>query len=762
MPLLSIVVPAYGVAGFLRECLDSILNQAFVDIEVVAVDDRSPDNCGDIFEEYARRDPRVTVVHLTRNVGLGPARNVGLERATGEYVWFVDSDDWLAPGSLSAVARRLADTRPDVLVVDHARAWLTGETSASELATALPRETTPEVFTAWDVPRALKPLHTVWGKVIRREFLVDIGLKFQPGWYEDVSFTFPLLLRAKRLAVLHRVCYLYRQRRLGAITGTRHERHFEVFDQWERLYETLDRWQLGLGELRPVLFDQMLGHYDMILTRGVRLPRGLRPAFFARAVEHYHRYLPADDRVPTGRDGRRRRLISNGSWPRFIGVAKGRGLARRTVRTAKSTARAGVGLARKTARAGRRQVLRLYYRVQARLPLDENLAVYTAYWGRGYACNPAAIYEKARELAPGVRGVWLVNRAAAATVPPGVPYAIAGTREYYRAVARAKFHVNNVNFLDWTIKRPGSVHLQTHHGTPLKVVGMDHHRYPIGARGMDLDKLLSRCDRWDFSISTSPFNTEVWQRAYPCQHETLEVGYPRNDRLCLATEPDAVAARAALGLPPDETVVLFAPTHREYQETSEPLIDAGELADALGPDVRVLTRAHYFYADFPADSHPRVVDVSAYPRVEDLYLAADALITDYSSMMFDYAHLDRPIAIFAPDWDTYRRTRGVTFDLMAQPPGLVATTFGELVDAFRGGGVWGPAATAARAAFRDRFCVHRDGRSSERVVRRVFLGEPLELEPSVGPPARAGAPAAVVLSQRAEPSEASELAPGRV
>jgi CDP-glycerol glycerophosphotransferase len=118
-----------------------------------------------------------------------------------------------------------------------------------------------------------------------------------------------------------------------------------------------------------------------------------------------------------------------------------------------------------------------------------------------------------------------------------------------------------------------------------------------------------------------------------------------------------------------------------------------------------------------------VIDVSAYPVVEDLYLAADAMITDYSSAMFDYAVLDRPVVIFAPDWPVYRELRGVYFDLMTQPPGTVATGFPELVEILKSGRHLAPEATAARAAFRDRFCNLDDGGAAERVVRRVLLAE---------------------------------------
>jgi CDP-glycerol glycerophosphotransferase len=110
--------------------------------------------------------------------------------------------------------------------------------------------------------------------------------------------------------------------------------------------------------------------------------------------------------------------------------------------------------------------------------------------------------------------------------------------------------------------------------------------------------------------------------------------------------------------------------------------------------------------------------VSGHPSIEELMLAADVLVTDYSSIMFDFAVLDRPIVIHAPDWDEYRTRRGVYFDLMAEPPGVVTTSEAELVEALRAG----EDATRARAEFRAKFCYLDDGRAAERVVRRVFLG----------------------------------------
>ncbi|WP_405092177.1 bifunctional glycosyltransferase family 2 protein/CDP-glycerol:glycerophosphate glycerophosphotransferase [Micromonospora sp. NBC_01392] len=728
MTLISFVVPAYRVQGYLRECLDSILDQPFGDLEVIGVDDASPDASGEILAEYAARDPRVHPVRLADNVGLGPARNAGLDRATGEYVWFVDGDDWLVPGCLPHVADRLRDTRPDVLVVDHVRAHWNFVGTRSAMRDVFPEPPGPETFTLRDRPETLRLLHTAWNRLVRREFLVERGLRFAPGWYEDVSFSYPALMAADRIGVLDRVCLNYRQRRTGAITRTRGDRHFEVFAQWHRVFRLMDRWAPAVDGLRPAVFERMIWHYLTVLGHGERIAPELRAPFFAQMHEDHRRFRPSGGYpVPPGVEGLKHRLVAAGRWRTFSAL-RGAHQAGETARRSAGRARRRVTpVVRRTARRARDTALREYYRAELRRPIDPTLAVYAAYWYRGYACNPAAVYEAARRLAPQVRGVWIVRRDRVATLPPGVEYVVAGTPEYHRVLARAHWLVNNVNFPDFVRKRPGSVHVQTHHGTPVKVMGLDQQRYPVGAMGMDFAGLLRRVDRWDYSVTANAFSTQMWERAYPADHTTLEVGYPRNDRLARATADECRQVRAALGIGADEYVVLYAPTHREHLPGWRPPFDPDRMRDVLGPAGRLLMRSHYFH---DRERRPRgpaaggVLDVSAHERVEDLYLAADVLVTDYSSAMFDYAVLDRPIVVYAPDWDAYRVARGVYFDLLAEPPGAVATDFPGLLDVFRSGAVNGGAAERARAAFRARFCALEDGHAADRVVRRVFLGKP--------------------------------------
>jgi CDP-glycerol glycerophosphotransferase len=248
--------------------------------------------------------------------------------------------------------------------------------------------------------------------------------------------------------------------------------------------------------------------------------------------------------------------------------------------------------------------------------------------------------------------------------------------------------------------------------------------------------LLRRIAKWDYSLTRNAFDTLCWEHAYPVPYTTLEIGLPRDDALVNATDEDARAIRASLGVPAGKRVILYVPTHREYDRAMRAPADVSALAASLGPDDVLLVRAHYFADRDPSSTIDAgtAVDVSGYPTIEELYLAADVMVTDYSSAMFDYALLDRPIVIFAPDWETYRTLRGTYFDLFAEPPGIVTTTQDGLVEALRSGAAESADAAAARAHFRSRFCQNADGYAAERCVRAVWPAAAISTDRAVTTP----------------------------
>ncbi|MFC8081625.1 CDP-glycerol glycerophosphotransferase family protein [Streptomyces sp. NPDC057340] len=715
MPKLSLVVPVYKVQGYLPECLDSVLGQDCTDFEIIAVDDCSPDGSGAILDEYAKRDTRIHVIHLTENVGLGRARNAGLEKATGDYVLFLDSDDTLSDGALSAICNRLEATdNPEILIFDYVRTYWDGRVRPNLRADLL-KEEGPDVFSLAERPQLLDLLQIVWNKAYRRDFVTRTGLTFPPGYYEDAPWTFCSLISAERIALLDRVCVRYRQRREGGnILKTVSRKHFDVFDQYQRVFDYLDAHE-ELAEWRGPLFRKMVDHYLTVLERPGRLPQDARAEFFHRASRDYRARLPKGFPRPAGGRGRKYGMLERDAYTTMVSALTAVKVRQRV----KSRARTAIN-------RSKRGAMGAFYQSQLRLPLDDNLVLFSAYWSRSVSCNPAAIDAELARLAPHMRRVWAVRAENAGQVPKGVQVVRVGSREYWAAVARAKYLVNNVNFADSVVKREGQVHLQTHHGTPLKTMGLDQQKFPAST-DMDFAKLLQRCDRWDYSISANHFSTVIWERVYPCSYTTLETGYPRNDVLVNAGSEEVRAARAALGLADGTKAFLYMPTHREYQPGFTPPLDLGRFARELGPDVTLLVRGHYFYGNSPHVNElrrtGRIIDVSGHPRVEELYLAADALITDYSSAMFDYAVLDRPIISYVPDWDVYSAVRGTYFDLLQEPPGAVATRQTELLQLLASGAYDSPETTERRDTFRRRFCEFDDGHAAERVVRRVFLGE---------------------------------------
>ncbi|GGR53570.1 bifunctional glycosyltransferase/CDP-glycerol:glycerophosphate glycerophosphotransferase [Streptomyces aurantiogriseus] len=709
MPRFSVIVPAYKVQAYLHECLESVLCQSYPDLELIAVDDRSPDACGEIIDEFAARDPRVRPVHLPENVGLGRARNAGLAEATGDYLLFLDSDDTLTPDALHAIADRLKETdEPDVLVYDYAHTYWTGEAERNKFAAHL-TEQGPAPFRLEDRPGLLRVLMVAWNKAYRREFVERVGLTFPSGYYEDTPWTYPALMAAESIATLDRVCVHYRQRRRGNILSTTSRRHFDVFDQYDRVFAFIEE-RPELARWRPVLFRRMVDHFTTVFTKQGRLPRGARAEFLRRARAHYRRYRTPGAPVPL-RSRLRHTLVHLGLHRTYRAIQVAATVRRRTHK-----------LATKLVRALRAGLLQAHYRIQLRLPLRADRAVFAAYWGRGHGCNPGALETAFRTFAPQVRTAWIARPEHENTVPPGPRRVRPGTAAYWTALARSKYLVNNVNFDRRLVKRPGQVFVQTQHGTPLKHMGLDLQEHPAAARDMDFEELLRGVDKWDYVLSANRHTTLTWERVYPGTYTTLEYGYPRNDVFQQATAADVARLREALGIPYDSVAILYAPTHRDHRRTQRTTLDLERILRRLGPRFVILARAHYWQPG-ALSRGGRVLDVSDHPSVESLCLAADALITDYSSLMFDYANLDRPIVIHADDWEAYEAVRGTYFDLRAFPPGPVARSEDELIDIFTTGHWRGSRSARLRAAFRERFCPYDDGRAAERVVRHVVLGE---------------------------------------
>jgi glycosyltransferase involved in cell wall biosynthesis len=331
VPGVSVVVPVYGVAEYLPACLDSLLKDGDdLDLEVIAVDDASPDGCGQILDDRAVRDPRLQVVHLDHNRGQGNARNLGLSRARGDFVWFVDADDSAADGALPAIAAALAAAKPDVLLINWVSLFPQGRTAPNPYASLL-AAVPPEGCTLEDQPQLINLTMTSWSKVFRREFLAGLGVSFAAGIHEDIVVSCAALLSADVIAAVPQVCYRYRRQRPGSAMATTSHEQWAVFAAYERVFGLLaDRASAGhpaSPRLQAAIFERAIEHYSTVLeTTGPGIgrvglpglvPRGERRQFFERMHEDFQRYHPDGYRHPDGPRGMKLRLVERGAYRRY-------------------------------------------------------------------------------------------------------------------------------------------------------------------------------------------------------------------------------------------------------------------------------------------------------------------------------------------------------------------------------------------------------------------------------------------------------------
>ncbi|MEN3535526.1 bifunctional glycosyltransferase family 2 protein/CDP-glycerol:glycerophosphate glycerophosphotransferase [Microbispora sp. ZYX-F-249] len=361
----------------------------------------------------------------------------------------------------------------------------------------------------------------------------------------------------------------------------------------------------------------------------------------------------------------------------------------------------------------RRAAARSWPRGRAAL---RNAALFDSYGGGQYSCNPRAVSEELARRHPDVEIVW-VTRDGQFAVPPGVRLVLFGSREHEEALHTSRFVVANRRTQPgWYRKPRGQTFVQTWHGTPLKRLGLDLEGMPYAQR-VPRGELARQVAAWDLLLSPSPFATAALRGAFGYEGEILESGYPRND--VLFDPARARAARRRLGLTGDRRVVLYAPTWRDDEATGRLALDPVRAAGALGDDDVLLVRAHYLVArDMTIPAGDRIHDVSNFPDMADLLAAADVLVTDYSSAMFDFACTGRPMVFLAHDLERYRdEVRGFYFDFEAEAPGPVLRTGDDVLDVLRGGDLGRFAERYER--FARRYCPWDDGHASARVVARM-------------------------------------------
>jgi CDP-glycerol glycerophosphotransferase len=373
-----------------------------------------------------------------------------------------------------------------------------------------------------------------------------------------------------------------------------------------------------------------------------------------------------------------------------------------------------------------RVLLDEFYPAARRKPLRESV-LYDVFEGKSYSDSPRAVHQELVRRGSELEHLWVV-RDDRMIPPAGASAVVYKSPEWYEALARSRYIVGNTHLPSWIERREGQVIVQTWHGTPLKRIGFDFDNDWFSDTAY-LEALEHEGKQWSVLLSPNSFSTPIFKRAFHYEGEILESGYPRNDVLLADDrEKQAEQVKRALGLPEGKKIVLYAPTWREDRvrhnggHQLDLRLDLEQARKALGEDHVLLIRPHAHVVEpVPGQGDGFVWDVGSYPDIQDLYLIADVLVTDYSSVMFDFAITGRPILFFTYDLEHYRDAlRGFYFDFEATAPGPLLNTSEELVGALREIAPVVERYAPAYAAFREAFCDLDDGSASARVVDRML------------------------------------------
>lgn len=349
--------------------------------------------------------------------------------------------------------------------------------------------------------------------------------------------------------------------------------------------------------------------------------------------------------------------------------------------------------------------------------VPDGAVFFESFYGKQVSCNPLALDREIARRFPELPRYWSVV-SESIEVPAGAKAVLVGSAEWFAVRRRATLLIVN----DWLRYgfRPGRHQrvLQTWHGTMLKHLALGRPKVSLRTRLA----IHRESRRWNLMLSQNPHSTEQFVSNYAFRGEVLETGYPRDDRLAAAVVNGerikfvVQAAKRELGIADAKHVLAYVPTWRDGGGNVDTL-DVQALAAELGDDWTIVARGHTRSTGSYLGTQQRVIDASAHPDVNDVILAADVLVTDYSSVMFDAAVARVPMAFFVPDLASYRdRERGFTFDFETTAPGPLLSDRADLLAAVRAG----VPRDEAYQKWCERYVPHDDGHAAERVVNALL------------------------------------------
>lgn len=733
---ISVIIPFSHYPHYLKECLESLKTSAFQDFETLLVVDKEHDCIDDVIKEYSF----VRVIE-SQVYGCAACRNVGMQYAMGEYIYFLDADDYVLENTLGLLAvhahgedivygaisntwnnkanylEKIANQEIDPEDLEEKQRLHEEKVDAYRLKN--PDESEHRLQSVYYLLRVKKGIRsiTALGILFKTTFIRQNGFTFDENYryYSDMTFLCPVLDRLTSQVRVEDAIYVKRKHNDPInYPALSQEESDDRFEERCKAVETTRSLIDENGIVRYYLDFKLIHFFTRSMSKRLRRSQDerWRNEYFTMIIPYIEKCRPdVLDELSRNNAKMVRALLNHD----LKGVQK-------QVRWV-----LGKKKFKKMLKNKNTAYKLAYFHRYLKQPVKENVILFETFMAKNYSDSPKYIYEYIAQNHPEYECVWAINDGA--KIPYGAKTVKRFSFQYAYYLAVSKYLVFNVRPPLWYRKREEQVFLETWHGTPLKRLVFDQEEVTSASPKYKQQFYRQRKD-WDFLVSANPFSTKTFRSCFLYEGEMLEYGYPRNDILYWPNKDEiAQQLKEKLGIPKDKKTILYAPTWRDDQHYGsgqykfELALDLKLMKERLQDDYVVLLRTHHYISDHIDVSGlgDFVINLSSYDDISEIYLISDICITDYSSVFFDYANLKRPILFYTYDFDKYKnQLRGFYIDMNTEVPGPLLYTSEQVVQAIEDIDEITEEYKERYDQFYDRFCCYDDGHASEHVAEAML------------------------------------------
>lgn len=715
---ISIVVPVFNGEAFFEKSLQSLLAQTLEDLEIIIINDGSTDGTQKIIDAYQERYPDKIKSRLVENGGAGKARNYALDLAEGEYIGFFDSDDFIAKDMYEKLYDEAIRKEADIVVCGYYVATNTSLRSYQKGSMEVYGQSIfdqPDMF-VYGVPY-------LWNKIFKRSMIEKNQIRFHDfRIFEDLEFTYRLFFLANRIVKVDEPLYYYMKLNADSLTARFTERFFDIIPAMKSLVSFAR--ELGVYEqFKDYLLFIYMNHMYIRMNANVSFSdMKLKYKYIDACFDYMEEEFPnwrAHDYYFENKKRNKRRYVSRGYWKRMSLVMKVSKKLRRLKNRTKKMFRMLI----------KRKPGAKYLKYTETCPVMKNWILLDSQHGEDLNGNMFYLLKELQKdqyagfevyVTVAKKRIEEFKRKLDFYGISRVKLLIKESNQYLKVLAAAGYLFNDTSFPTFFIKRKEQVYFNTWHGTPLKTLGKKTREdfYNIG-------NLQKNFNVADYLLYPSEYMMEHMIEDYMLanisHNKAALIGYPRN--AIFFDDERRAQIRHQQGLD-GKTVISYMPTWRgtlnnqdndDYVEDLQKKLT--EISRKLNADQVLYLNVHPYLKDYiQIDGFTNVFMFPKEYETYDFLNISDILITDYSSVFFDFACTGRRILLFAYDKEAYMRERGLYIDFDQLPFPMVETV-DALIDAIN------DLSSSSYADFVETYARYDSADVNEKICEQIILGK---------------------------------------